>query len=124
MPLIHGARHLSIFRLQEEISRLAQMAQTRMLALSDIRGDTFTITNYGAFGGRYGMPMILPPQVAILGTSRIRQMPVVRKGTVVPAYVLMLSLVVDHRLIDRAYASRFLARFMELVQKPLLLLAR
>jgi pyruvate dehydrogenase E2 component (dihydrolipoamide acetyltransferase) len=93
------------------------------LRVSDLRGGTFTITNYGAFAGTYGRPLILPPQVGILGTGRIHEEPVVRDGTVVPAHVLPLSLVFDHRLIDGVYASRFLLRFMSLVGRPLTLLA-
>jgi pyruvate dehydrogenase E2 component (dihydrolipoamide acetyltransferase) len=70
----------------------------------------------------YGNPMILPPQVGILGIGRVHQEPVVKDGVVDAASVLPLSLVVDHRLIDGVYACKFLARFMELVSRPLLLL--
>ena len=66
--------------------------------------------------------MILPPQVGILGIGRVHQQPEVRDGAVVPAFILPLSLVVDHRLIDGVYACKFLARFMELVSRPLALL--
>jgi pyruvate dehydrogenase E2 component (dihydrolipoamide acetyltransferase) len=123
VPVVRDAGKLSVLAIQKEIDRLAGKARSRALAVSDLRGGTFTITNYGAFAGTYGRPLILPPQVGILGTGRIHQEPVVRNGAVVPSWVLPLSLVFDHRLIDGVYASRFLLRFMGLVSKPLTLLA-
>ena len=65
--------------------------------------------------------MILPPQVGILGIGRVHERPVVRDGAVVPASVLPLSLVVDHRLIDGVYACKFLARSWSSFPSPLLL---
>ncbi len=123
VPVVKDAGKLTVLAIQKEIDRLAGKARSRTLAVSDLRGGTFTITNYGAFAGTYGRPLILPPQVGILGTGRIHQEPVVREGTVVPSWVLPLSLVFDHRLIDGVYASRFLLRFMGLISKPLTLLA-
>jgi pyruvate dehydrogenase E2 component (dihydrolipoamide acetyltransferase) len=111
-------------RIQAEILRLTEKAKTRRLLIEEIRGGSFTISNFGSFSGIYGNPMILPPQVGILGIGRVHQEPVVKDGVVVPASVLPLSLVVDHRLIDGVYACKFLSRFMELVSKPLRLLTR
>jgi pyruvate dehydrogenase E2 component (dihydrolipoamide acetyltransferase) len=87
-------------------------------AVSDLRGGTFTITNYGAFAGVYGRPMILPPQVAILGLGRIHEAPVVKNGEVIAAKVLPISLVFDHRALDGAPAAAFLADFMSLLTSP------
>jgi pyruvate dehydrogenase E2 component (dihydrolipoamide acetyltransferase) len=70
----------------------------------------------------FGNPMILPPQVAILGTGRVHETPLVKDGAIVAGSILPLSLVVDHRLIDGVYACKFLGRFMELVSRPLRLL--
>ena len=122
VPVVKDAAGLSVSRIHAEIVRLTAKARKRALQLDEIRGGSFTISNFGSFSGVYGNPMILPPQVGILGIGRIHQEPVVREGAVVPAFLLPLSLVVDHRLIDGVYACKFLARFMELVSKPLLLL--
>jgi len=122
VPVVKNAAALSVRKIQAEIVRLTERAKTSTLVLEEIRGGTFTISNFGSFSGVYGNPMILPPQVGILGIGRVHQEPVVKAGAVVPGSILPLSLVVDHRLIDGVYACRFLARFMELVGKPLLLL--
>jgi pyruvate dehydrogenase E2 component (dihydrolipoamide acetyltransferase) len=122
VPVVRDASALSVLKIHAEIARLTARARARTLQLDEIRGGSFTISNFGSFSGVYGNPMILPPQVGILGIGRIHQEPVVRDGKVVPASLLPLSLVVDHRLIDGVYACKFLARFMELVTKPLLLL--
>jgi pyruvate dehydrogenase E2 component (dihydrolipoamide acetyltransferase) len=122
VPVVKNTAELSIARIHGEIVRLTEKARQRTLLLEEIRGGSFTISNFGSFSGVYGNPMILPPQVGILGIGRIHQEPVVKDGAVIPASVLPLSLVVDHRLIDGVYACKFLSRFMELVSKPLLLL--
>jgi pyruvate dehydrogenase E2 component (dihydrolipoamide acetyltransferase) len=124
VPVVRDPASLGVVRINAEISRLTEKARSRTLLLEEIRGGTFTISNFGSFAGLYGNPMILPPQVGILGIGRVHQQPEVRDGAVVPASVLPLSLVVDHRLIDGVYACRFLARFMELVSRPLALLTQ
>ncbi|HVP17799.1 MAG TPA: dihydrolipoamide acetyltransferase family protein [Spirochaetia bacterium] len=121
VPVIRDAGSLSLDGIHAELSRLTARARARQLSLEEIRGGTFTISNFGSFSGVFGNPMILPPQVGILGVGRIHEMAVVEDGAVAPASVLPLSLVVDHRLIDGVYACKFLARFMELISQPLLL---
>ena len=122
VPVVRNTAEMSVARIHAEIVRLTEKARQRTLLLEEIRGGSFTISNFGSFSGVYGNPMILPPQVGILGIGRVHQEPVVKDGAVVPAFVLPLSLVVDHRLIDGVYACKFLSRFMELVSRPLLLL--
>jgi pyruvate dehydrogenase E2 component (dihydrolipoamide acetyltransferase) len=124
VPVIRNPAGLSVPRLQAEIVRLTEKAKGRTLQIEEIRGGSFTVSNFGSFSGIFGNPMILPPQVGILGIGRVHQEPVVRDGAVVPGSILPLSLVVDHRLIDGVYACKFLSRFMELVSKPLRLLTR
>jgi pyruvate dehydrogenase E2 component (dihydrolipoamide acetyltransferase) len=121
VPVVRAPAALPVARIHAEIARLTGKARSRTLLLEEIRGGTFTISNFGSFSGVYGNPMILPPQVGILGIGRVHQKPVVKEGEVVPAAVLPLSLVVDHRLIDGVYACKFLARFMELVSRPLMM---
>jgi pyruvate dehydrogenase E2 component (dihydrolipoamide acetyltransferase) len=124
VPVVREPAGLSVPRIHAEIVRLTERARARTLLLEEIRGGSFTISNFGSFSGVYGNPMILPPQVGILGIGRIHEQPVVKEGAIVAAHVLPVSLVVDHRLIDGVYACKFLARFMELVSKPLLLVTR
>jgi pyruvate dehydrogenase E2 component (dihydrolipoamide acetyltransferase) len=122
VPVVRDPAGMSVRRVHAEIVRLTEKARSRTLLLEEIRGGTFTISNFGSFSGIFGNPMILPPQVGILGIGRVHEQPVVREGKIVPAPLLPLSLVVDHRLIDGVYACKFLARFMELISKPLRLL--
>ncbi len=124
VPVVRNPASLSVPKIHAEIVRLTDKARSRTLLIEEIRGGSFTISNFGSFSGIFGNPMILPPQVGILGCGRIHQAAVVKDGAVVPASILPLSLVVDHRLIDGVYACKFLSRFMELVSRPLRLLTR
>jgi pyruvate dehydrogenase E2 component (dihydrolipoamide acetyltransferase) len=118
VPVIRRADGLPLPRLQAEVDRLAAAARGRALRLEELRGGTFTLTNYGAFAGLYGRPLILPPQVGILGLGRIHDQPVARGGAWAAVPHLPLSLVFDHRVLDGVYAARFLRRFMDLAQRP------
>ncbi|HET6484867.1 MAG TPA: dihydrolipoamide acetyltransferase family protein, partial [Spirochaetia bacterium] len=100
VPVVRKPATQKLASIQEQIERLAERAKSRTLLLEEIRGGAFTISNYGSAGGTYGKPMILPPQVGILGIGRVHQQPVVKDGAVVPAAVLPLSLVIDHRMVD------------------------
>jgi len=118
VPVIRRADGLSLPRLQAEVDRLAAAARGRTLRLEELRGGTFTLTNYGAFAGLYGRPLILPPQVGILGLGRIHEQAVARDGAWAAVPHLPLSLVFDHRVLDGVYAARFLRRFMDLALRP------
>jgi pyruvate dehydrogenase E2 component (dihydrolipoamide acetyltransferase) len=118
VPAIRRADSLSLPRLQAEVDRLAAAARGRALRVEELRGGTFTLTNFGAFAGLHGRPLILPPQVGILGLGRIHEQPVARGGAWQAVPHLPLSLVFDHRVLDGGYAARFLRRFMELALRP------
>jgi len=118
VPVIRRADGLSLPGLQAEVDRLVAAARGRTLRLEDLRGGTFTLTNYGSFAGLYGRPLILPPQVGILGIGRIHEQPVARSGVWAAVPHLPLSLVFDHRVLDGLYAARFLRRFMDLARRP------
>ncbi len=123
VPVIRAADRLTLPEIQGQIDLLRKEAARRELPLERLRGGTFTLSNYGSIGGTYGKPLILPPQVAILGTGRIHQAPVVREGSLEVGHVLPLSLVFDHRPLDGAYAAGFLRCFMDLVSRPVRFLA-
>jgi pyruvate dehydrogenase E2 component (dihydrolipoamide acetyltransferase) len=118
VPVVRAADTLSLEEIQEQLDYRRDEAARRRLDPSALSEGTFTITNYGTFGGLFGRPLILPPQVAILGIGRIHEAPVVRDGAVAPGKLLPLSLVFDHRLIDGAYAARFIRLYMSLVHAP------
>jgi pyruvate dehydrogenase E2 component (dihydrolipoamide acetyltransferase) len=122
VPVIRDADRKSIRGIAAEVRDLAERARERKLTLEEIRGGTFSITNYGAIAGTYGVPIINYPEVAILGVGRIADEPVVRDGEIVPGKVLRLSLSADHRIVDGAEAARFIKRVMELLADPAALL--
>lgn len=118
VPVIRHADRKGIFDLAREITELNEKAHRRTATLTELRGSTFTITNYGALGGIFGTPIINPPEVAILGLGRVQDKPVAREGQVVIRPLLPLSLSFDHRLIDGATAQRFLNILMAHLQDP------
>jgi pyruvate dehydrogenase E2 component (dihydrolipoamide acetyltransferase) len=105
---IKEADKKSFVELAHELEALAEKARSRTIDLSELKGSTFTITNYGAIGGSYGTPLIHYPEVVILGMGKIEDKPVVRNGQIVIRKILPLSLTFDHRVLDGAEAARFL----------------
>jgi pyruvate dehydrogenase E2 component (dihydrolipoamide acetyltransferase) len=121
VPVIRHADEQNLLQLAGNLSRLAEAARQRTLGLAELSGSTFTITNFGSFGGQQGTPIINPPEVAILGCGRIEEKPVVVEGQIVARAVLPLALSFDHRLIDGATAAAFLNRLKTLLADPNLL---
>lgn len=122
VPNIKDADEKGIFKIAEEVVDLVERAQERRLDLSELRGGTFTITNYGAIGGTYATPVTNYPEIAILGMGRVRDLPVARKGEIVIRQMLPLSLTYDHQVIDGAEATRFLNLVISYLEDPDLLL--
>ena len=108
VPVVHDTQTLSLRALGDEINRLTAAARSGGLPPEEIRGATFTVTNYGTEGGRFATPIVRPPQVAILGCGAIRPQPVVDGDRVVAAPALPLSLSADHRVVDGHDATAFL----------------
>jgi pyruvate dehydrogenase E2 component (dihydrolipoamide acetyltransferase) len=108
VPVIRDADRLSLLELARAIQAAAEKAHRRELALEELQDGTFTITNFGALGGSFGVPVINYPEVGILGVGRIAEKPVVREGVIRVGQVMPLSLSADHRLIDGGEAARFL----------------
>jgi pyruvate dehydrogenase E2 component (dihydrolipoamide acetyltransferase) len=121
VPVIRHADQLNLLQIAGELTRLGDLAQQRKLELNELSGSTFTITNFGSFGGQQGTPIINPPEVAILGVGRLEDKPVVVAGQVEVRPVLPLALSYDHRLIDGAAAGQFLKRLIALLADPNLL---
>jgi len=121
VPVIRHADQMNLIQLATELKRLADLAQERRLSLEELSGSTFTITNFGSYGNSVGTPIINAPEVAILGTGRIAEKPVVIDGEVVARPMLPLALSFDHRLIDGAASGQFLQRLKSLLADPNLL---
>jgi pyruvate dehydrogenase E2 component (dihydrolipoamide acetyltransferase) len=122
VPVVKDVDRKSVLELAAELQRLTELARARRIALADLRGGTFTISNYGAIGGMFATPMLHLPQVAILGMGKRVQKPMVYNGTVAVRTVLPLSLTFDHRALDGATAQRFLNHLMTYLADPARLL--
>ena len=121
VPVIRDADRKNISQIAAELAQLSDKARTRKIALDEMQGGTFSISNLGGIGGTYFTPIVNAPEVAILGISRARVEPVYRDGQFVPRTVLPLSLSYDHRAIDGADAIRFLRWIVEALEEPFVL---
>ena len=123
VPVIRNVDQKSVQQLAIELEALAGKARDRKLALDEMQGGTFTITNLGGIGGTAFSPIVNYPEVAILGIARGRKEQVVQKDdTVQIRLMLPLCLSYDHRVIDGADGARFLKRICELLADPIQLL--
>ena len=118
VPVLRNVRPLSILDLAEALQDLTERSRERKVSPAEVKGGTFTVTNYGALGGIWGTPVINPPQVAILGVGRIEEMAVIRDGAVAARPIIPLSLTFDHRFIDGATAQRFLNDLVKHLENP------
>jgi 2-oxoglutarate dehydrogenase E2 component (dihydrolipoamide succinyltransferase) len=110
VPVIHNADRMSVADLCLRVADLAQRARDKKLKPEEVQGGTFTITNPGAFGGLYGLPIINQPQVAILGIGGIKKRPMILDDAIAIRSMMYMSMTYDHRVVDGAAADQFLAR--------------
>ena len=110
VPVVRDVDHKTILDIAKELGDLAERARDRKLALNDMRGGTFTITNLGGIGGTGFTPIVNYPEVAILGMTRGRKELRLSDGEFEERLMLPLSLSYDHRVINGADAARFLVR--------------
>jgi len=122
VPVVKNAKEKSILKLADELTKLSEKARSRTIDLADLKGGTFTITNYGAVGGIYGSPIINYPEVAILGLGKILEKPVVVNGKIEIRKMLPISLSFDHRVVDGAEAARFMNTIIDHLEDPDLIL--
>jgi len=122
VPVLKHADRRSILDIARELDRLASAARTGMLELEDLQGGTFTISSVGSLGGLMATPIINHPEVAIMGVHKIAKRPVVRDDKIVIGQVMLLSLSLDHRVVDGAAAARFMNTVVKYLEDPKLLL--
>jgi len=118
VPIVRNAASLTLAGIESQINAYAAKAKEGTLALEDISGGTFTITNGGVFGSMLSTPILNPPQSAILGMHKIEQRAVVENGDIVARPVMYLALSYDHRIIDGQEAVQFLVTIKELLEDP------
>lgn len=122
VPVLRDVDKKSVHEIGKEMTEVAERARNGKLTPDDMKGGTFTISNLGGIGGTAFTPIVNWPEVAILGLSRSRMIPVWKDGQFVPRLSMPLSLSYDHRVIDGADAARFTRRLAELLENPMVML--
>jgi 2-oxoglutarate dehydrogenase E2 component (dihydrolipoamide succinyltransferase) len=118
VPNIKDADRKGMIEVSRDIGALAKKARDGKLAMEDLTGGTFTITNGGVFGSLVSTPIINFPQVGILGLHKTQDRPIAVNGQVVIRPMMYVALSYDHRVIDGQQAVLFLVRVKELMEEP------
>lgn len=121
VPVIRNVDRKSVLDLAAEIQTLGLKARERTIKPEEMKGSSFTITNYGHFGGLFATPIINWPDVAIMGFGRITERPWVHDKAIAIRSILPISLTFDHRITDGVSAAQFLARVVGYLEDPALL---
>ncbi len=122
VPVIRNVESMSMAEIEKKVIELANKARDNKLAMEELQGGTFTITNGGVFGSLMSTPIINLPQSAILGMHKIQERPMAINGQVVIRPMMYIALSYDHRIIDGRESVSFLVRVKELLENPALLL--
>ncbi|MFI8747354.1 dihydrolipoamide acetyltransferase family protein [Pseudomonas sp. NPDC077186] len=118
VPVLRNVGARSAEDLKEGVARLRADVRARSIPPQEMMGATLTLSNFGTLFGRYANPVVVPPQVAIIGAGGIRDEPVAVDGQVVVHPILPLSLTFDHRAVTGGEAARFLKALVEALQQP------
>jgi len=118
VPILRDADRMSFAEIEKTIGTLGRRARDGKLAMEDMTGGTFTITNGGIFGSLLSTPILNPPQSAILGMHKIQDRPMAVKGEVKVRPMMYLALSYDHRLVDGREAVTFLVRIKDCIEDP------
>jgi 2-oxoglutarate dehydrogenase E2 component (dihydrolipoamide succinyltransferase) len=118
VPVLRDADNLSFAGIEKGIETLAKKARENKLAINDLMGGTFTITNGGVFGSLMSTPILNAPQSGILGMHKIQERPVVINGQIVARPMMYIALSYDHRIIDGSTAVRFLVHIKDMLEDP------
>jgi len=118
VPVVRNIENKSPDELRAAVALQKEAAHRRSTDLSDLRDFTLMLSNFGTLAGRYGIPRVVPPAVAILGAGRVREDAVVVGGAVRAHRHMPLSLSFDHRCITGGEACRFLGAIITDLEKP------
>jgi len=121
-PVVRNVESMGFIDIEKEIAALGKKARDGKLALEDMSGGTFTISNGGVFGSLYGTPIINLPQSAVLGMHAIKEKPVVVNGEIAIRPIMVVALTYDHRLLDGREAVTFLVKVKDYLEDPLRML--
>jgi 2-oxoglutarate dehydrogenase E2 component (dihydrolipoamide succinyltransferase) len=118
VPVLRNADRMRMYEIDQAIAALSEKIKTNRLAISDLEGGTFSISNGGVYGSMLSTPILNLPQSGVLGMHAIQERPVVRAGQVVIRPMMYLALSYDHRLVDGREAVGFLKKVKEYIEEP------
>jgi len=118
VPVVRDADALTLAGVEAEIGALGKKAREGALAIDDLQGGTFTISNGGVYGSLMSTPILNAPQSGILGMHKIQDRPVVEKGQIVVRPMMYLALSYDHRVVDGQGAVTFLVKVKDHIEDP------
>jgi 2-oxoglutarate dehydrogenase E2 component (dihydrolipoamide succinyltransferase) len=118
VPVLRGADSMSFAEIETRLSELGRKARDGKLAIDDLTGGTFTISNGGVYGSLMSTPILNPPQSGILGMHKIEDRPIAIAGKLEIRPMMYLALSYDHRIIDGREAVTFLVRIKECIEDP------
>ncbi|RWS30293.1 lipoamide acyltransferase component of branched-chain alpha-keto acid dehydrogenase complex-like protein, partial [Leptotrombidium deliense] len=123
VPNIKNVQNLSIYEITMELTRIQELANSGKLDANDLKGGTFTLSNIGSIGGTFGIPVILPPEVAIGAIGKITPLPRFDEiGNVKKCHIMQVVWSADHRVIDGATMTRFSNLWKHYLENPLTML--
>ncbi|MFN3512884.1 MAG: 2-oxoglutarate dehydrogenase complex dihydrolipoyllysine-residue succinyltransferase [Phenylobacterium sp.] len=122
VPVVRDADLMSLAEIEKAIGDLGKKARDGQLALEDLQGGTFTISNGGVYGSLMSTPILNAPQSGILGMHKIQERPMVVNGQIVARPMMYLALSYDHRIVDGKGAVTFLVKVKEAIENPARLL--
>jgi 2-oxoglutarate dehydrogenase E2 component (dihydrolipoamide succinyltransferase) len=118
VPVLREADRMGLAEIEAHIAEFSRRARDGKLAIEDMQGGTFTISNGGVYGSMLSTPILNAPQSGILGMHRIEERPVVKNGQIVARPMMYLALTYDHRIVDGREAVTFLVRVKECLEDP------
>ena len=118
VPIVRDADAKSFATIEKEVADYARKAREGSLAIEDLTGGTFTITNGGVFGSLMSTPIVNAPQSAILGMHKIQERPMVVHGAIAVRPMMYLAVTYDHRIIDGREAVQFLVAIKDALEDP------
>ncbi len=117
VPVIRNANMKSLAQVVSTLKELVEKAREGRLTKEDMTGGTFTITNLGMYGVEVFIPIINPPEAAILGVGKVTEKPVITNKEIEIKPIMYLSLSYDHRIVDGAPAAKFLQKVKQILEK-------
>ncbi|BCS54267.1 2-oxoglutarate dehydrogenase complex dihydrolipoyllysine-residue succinyltransferase [Geobacter sp. SVR] len=118
VPILRNVERMRMYEMDQAIADFTEKVRNNRLAIADLEGGTFSISNGGVYGSMLSTPILNPPQSGVLGMHAILDRPVVRDGQVVIRPMMYLALSYDHRIVDGRQAVGFLKRVKEYIEEP------